>query len=50
VWTSDNPSLSPVESTWTLIGSGTFSGGLDQFVDTQAQKTVPAQYYLLTVP
>jgi hypothetical protein len=50
IWTSPDPSLSPVESTWSLVTSGTFTGGTDEFIDTSAQPTVPTQFYLLTVP
>ncbi len=50
VWASPDLSLAPVETTWTLLTGGTFSGGVDQYIDTQAQSNVPAQFYVLTVP
>jgi len=50
LWTSPDPTLSPVESTWTLLNSGSFTGGTDEFIDAAAQPAVPAQFYILTTP
>ena len=49
VWGSADVSLKPVTSTWTLLGSGTFTGGADNFTDTNAP-AFRQQFYTITIP
>ena len=49
VWGSADVTLKPVTSTWSLLGSGTFSGGADSFVDTNAP-AFKQQFYTITIP
>lgn len=49
IWGSTNVALKPVTSTWTLLTSGTFSGGPDSFVDTNAP-AFRQQFYTITIP
>ncbi|MGZ4972444.1 MAG: beta strand repeat-containing protein [Limisphaerales bacterium] len=49
IWGSTNVALKPVTSTWTLLTSGTFTGGADSFVDTNAP-TRSLQFYTITIP
>jgi hypothetical protein len=48
VWTTTNLALHPVETTWTLLGTGTFSGGNDSFTCPSGAAT--AQFYTITQP
>ncbi len=48
VWTTTDLSLQPIESTWTLLGTGTFSGGNDTFTCPAGASTT--QYYAITQP
>jgi len=48
LWTSTDPTRTPVNTTWTLLTSNTFSGGVDVYTDMPA--TSAAQYYVITVP
>jgi hypothetical protein len=48
-WASDDPALTPVTSTWTLLSSGTFGGS--PVVVTDLDATNHAQrFYMITVP
>jgi hypothetical protein len=47
VWTTTNLALQPVETTWTLLGTGTFSGGQDTFTCPAGSST---QFYAITQP
>jgi hypothetical protein len=47
VWGSTNLALTPVTSTWTLLGSGTFSGGADSLA---IGATNGCQFYVITQP
>ena len=49
IWTTTDVSLSPVESTWTSLTVGTFSGGTDSYTDPNGG-TNPHQFYIITVP
>jgi pectin methylesterase-like acyl-CoA thioesterase len=49
IWASTNAALSPITSTWTLVGSGTFTGSSVTFTDTQAA-SLGQRYYILTLP
>ncbi|HVM47347.1 MAG TPA: immunoglobulin domain-containing protein [Candidatus Acidoferrum sp.] len=49
VWSSSNVGLTPVRTTWTNLGSGTFSGGTDSFTDSNAGSN-PEQCYVITMP
>lgn len=50
IWTTTDPNLlnAPVESTWTKLGSSTFSGGTDTYTDYS--NTAQQQFYQLSVP
>ncbi len=50
IWTTTDVTLSPVESTWTYLANGNFSGGTDAFTDTSYAPTSPQQFYIMTVP
>ncbi len=47
IWGSTNLALTPITRTWTLLGSGTFSGGADSFT---IRTTNGRQFYALTQP
>jgi hypothetical protein len=47
VWGTTNLSLRPITSKWTLLGSGTFSGGVDTFGITPANQD---EFYVITQP
>jgi hypothetical protein len=47
VWSTTNVGLTPIDSTWTLLGTGTFSGGADHFAITV---TATNEFYVLTQP
>ncbi len=49
IWTSPDATLAPVQSTWTLLTTGTFSGGTDSFTDPNGG-TNPNQFYIISVP
>jgi hypothetical protein len=49
VWGTGNVALKPITSTWTLLTSGTFSGGTDTFTDTNAP-AFKQQFYTITIP
>jgi hypothetical protein len=49
VWGSADVALKPITSTWTLLGTGTFTGGADSFVDTNAP-AFRQQFYTITIP
>jgi hypothetical protein len=47
IWGTANVALTPLTSTWTLLGAGTFSGGADSFaINTTNQR----QFYVITQP
>ncbi len=50
IWTSTDVTLSPVESTWTYLANGNFTGGTDTVTDTSYAPTSPQQFYIITVP
>ncbi|HWX21540.1 MAG TPA: autotransporter-associated beta strand repeat-containing protein [Candidatus Binatia bacterium] len=49
VWGSTSVALAPVESTWTLLSSGTFGSVPVNFIDVNATN-YPARFYEITVP
>jgi hypothetical protein len=49
IWTSTDITLSPVESTWTMLATGSFSGGVDSVTDPNGG-TNPQQFYIISVP
>lgn len=49
IWASTNVTLSPVTSTWSQIGSGTFGSLPVSFTDIQATNYTQ-RYYVITVP
>ena len=49
IWTTTDVALSPVQSTWTPLTSGTFSGGTDTFTDASGG-TNPQQFYIISLP
>jgi len=49
VWASSDVTLTPITSTWTEVGNGTFGASPVTFTDTQATN-YPNRYYIITVP
>ncbi|MDR3458278.1 MAG: autotransporter-associated beta strand repeat-containing protein [Verrucomicrobiae bacterium] len=49
LWTTTNLTFKPVTSTWTLLTSGTFSGGTVTFKDNTATN-YPQRFYVITTP
>lgn len=49
VWASSNVALTPVTSTWTQLGSGTFGDTPTSFTDTSAMN-YPTRFYIVTMP
>jgi hypothetical protein len=49
IWTTTDVALSPVESTWTKLTTGTFTGGTDPYTDPNGG-TNPHQFYIISVP
>jgi hypothetical protein len=49
IWTTTDVALSPVQSTWTSLTSGTFSGGIDTYTDPSGG-TNPQQFYIISMP
>jgi hypothetical protein len=49
VWASTDVALTPITSTWTQLGSGTFGGSPILFDDLQATNH-PQRFYIITVP
>ena len=49
LWAATNLTMAPVTSTWTMLTSGTFSGGTVTFKDS-ASTNYPQRFYLITVP
>jgi hypothetical protein len=49
VWATTNLALTPVTSTWDLVGSGTFGAGPVEFNDPQATN-FPLRFYLISSP
>lgn len=49
VWATTNIALTPVVSTWTLVGNGTFGAAPVIFTDTQATN-FPQRFYTVTSP
>ncbi|HEY3913969.1 MAG TPA: hypothetical protein VGN61_05735, partial [Verrucomicrobiae bacterium] len=47
VWASTNLDLRPIESTWTLVWQGTFSGGADTVPLTPTETN---EFYIITQP
>ena len=48
IWSSSNPGLHPVPSTWTLVTSGSFASGVNSYTDTAASGK--AKFYVITSP
>lgn len=48
VWSTTNVALTPVETKWTLIGTGTFSGGADTFSCPASGNAT--EFYTITQP
>jgi hypothetical protein len=49
IWTTTDVALSPIESTWTYLTGGTFSGGTDTYTDPNGG-TNPQQFYIISMP
>jgi hypothetical protein len=49
IWMSPDVTLSPIQSTWTLLTTGTFSGGTDTYTDPSGG-TNPQQFYIISMP
>ena len=49
IWTSTDVSLTPVQSYWSQLTTGTFSGGVDSFTDPNGGVN-PQQFYKITSP
>lgn len=49
IWATTNLALSPITSTWTQVGSGTFGSFPAQFTDPSATN-YPLRFYTITVP
>jgi hypothetical protein len=49
LWASTNVAASPVTTTWTLVGSGTFASVPTVFTDTSATN-FPRRFYVVTMP
>ena len=49
LWATINLAPTPLTNTWTLLTSGTFSGGTVTFKDSQATN-YPLRFYSITVP
>jgi hypothetical protein len=49
IWTATDVTLSPIESTWTSLTTGTFSGGADTYTDPNGGADLQ-QYYIISVP
>ncbi|HET7625342.1 MAG TPA: immunoglobulin domain-containing protein, partial [Verrucomicrobiae bacterium] len=49
VWATTNVSLTPVTSTWTLVGSGIFGAAPVPFTDINSTN-FPQRFYLITSP
>ena len=49
VWATTNVELAPIQSTWTLLASGTFGSGAVTYVDT-ASTNFPHRFYVITDP
>ena len=49
LWSSTDVSLTPVETTWTQVTTGTFSGGTDSYTDP-AGGTSAQEFYIITSP
>jgi hypothetical protein len=47
LWGSPDPTLTPVQTTWSALTTATFSGGVDSYTDTIDS---PPEYYVLTMP
>jgi hypothetical protein len=48
IWSTTNLALGPVQSTWTLVTSGTLASGVNTYTDTAA--TDMTEFYTITVP
>ena len=49
IWTTTDVSLTPVQSTWTVLTTGSFSGGTDGYIDPNGGAN-PQQFYKITSP
>jgi hypothetical protein len=49
IWATSDVALSPVQTTWTSLATGAFSGGTDTYMDPNGG-TNPHQFYIITVP
>jgi hypothetical protein len=49
IWATTDLALTPVQSTWAALTTGTFSGGTDTFTDPNVG-TNPQQFYIISVP
>jgi hypothetical protein len=49
IWTTADPTLAPIQSTWSRLNTGTFSGGIDTVTDAAGGQN-PHQYYIISVP
>jgi len=49
IWMSPDVTPSPIQSTWTLLTTGTFSGGTDTYTDPSGG-TNPQQFYIISMP
>jgi hypothetical protein len=49
LWATTNAALTPIQSTWTLLSSGTFGSGTVTYVDT-ASTNFTRRFYVITDP
>lgn len=49
IWATTNIALTPIEETWTEVGSGTFGTDPVEFIDPNAPG-IPTRYYTISIP
>ena len=49
IWTTTDVAFRPIQSTWTMLTTGTFNGGTDTYTDPNGG-TNPHQFYIILVP
>jgi hypothetical protein len=49
IWTATDVTLSPIESTWSIMTTGTFTNGVNRVTDPYGGGN-PQQFYIISVP
>lgn len=49
IWASTDATLAPIQSTWSRLTTGTFSGGIDTVTDPAGGQN-PQEFYIISVP